>query len=142
MTEKKSVPVTTREEASADVSMLCLWGSSNGMEHTVVVRVYSSQQNFGKGQVYLSTYRGICTWPSPIYRATIPFLFLRFGPYYEVDCLRKLHCTFKKCTYFGLASLFHVIFSNNVLACISSVDWWKEKPSWKDNSPFAANKTT
>jgi len=39
----------------------------------------------------------------------------------------------RKCTYFGLASLFHLIFSNNVLPCISSVDWWKELRSWKDN---------
>jgi len=47
----------------------------------------------------------------------------------------------KKCTYFGLPSLSYLIFSNNILSCISSVHWWKEQPSWKVNSTFAVSKS-
>ena len=59
---------------------------------------------------------------SRIYRAAIPSLFLRFVVIMKRTVLENVIVLIsKKCTYFGLASLFHLIFSNILLPCISSV---------------------
>jgi len=51
--------------------------------------------------------------------AAIPSLFLRFVLMMKGTVLENIIVLIsKKCAYFGLASLFHLIFSNNVLPCI------------------------
>ena len=48
-----------------------------------------------------------CIWHTQGYHTV---LICKICPEYEGDCLRKLHCTSKKCTYFGIASFILFYF--------------------------------